>query len=120
MSSSSFNHLEHMDNSSDNHFAAMFSEENPSCLVWKGSQTRRGSSDYPINHYQIIQQLRKIIIVETKCESTFYEILGTYTGAIVIGLRNHKVVKFYKKLNVLLRFMVKYDFMVWYIQMNVN
>lgn len=46
----------------------------------------------PINHHQIIQQLRKIIIVETKCESTFYEILGTYTGAIVIGLRNHKVV----------------------------
>lgn len=66
----------------------------------------------PINHHQIIQQLRKIIIVETKCESTFYEILVTYTVAIVIGLRNHKVVKFYKILNVLLRFMVKYDFMV--------
>lgn len=33
MSSSSFNHLEHMDNSSDNHFAPMFSAENPSCLV---------------------------------------------------------------------------------------
>lgn len=63
----------------------------------KVSQTRRGILRgvviFPsINRQQIIQQLRKIITVETNCESYFYVNIGGYIGAILIGLRNHNVV----------------------------
>lgn len=68
------------------------------CGLKKVSQTRRGIVRavvifLSINRQHIIQQLGKIITVETNCESYFYVNIGEYTGAILIGLKNHNVVK---------------------------
>lgn len=60
------------------------------------TQDCNGSGEFSF-HKQIIEQLRKILIVETNYESTFYVNFGGYTRAIVIGQRNQKVMKFYRK-----------------------
>lgn len=63
-----------------------------------------GSSDSsfhkpPIDHPTIEEDYN----FETNCESYLYVNFGGYTGAILVGLRNHNVAKFYRS------FMVKYN-----------